>query len=378
MLKKLIHKKKDRDADDLKDGLKNFVDSPTPSSVTASSSAESRFQLSPHVLSEIDTELKNFEIMKPQRISGSNIQSSADATEVVFEEPRDPALKYLVDVKKFLAPSFEEHSTTTGKPGQGRNVKIIFETKDRPSLPDAAGKPSKNFTRTTSEACSIPGHGVYPGDREGLVVPQQLMNEQQLEKEQREAARVEKGIKDMQQSDEENYSPKSTRKERFADDGSLYGIVKTAKIAPTRYGVPPRWAADDESSTWAPRRYSQVASSDDESSICSHCSSILSAGASGYTSGTSNLTGASAYFNCTSTGFLPADTIAVKADEESSFFSEQTDGYTDSSAVSDDRSYSTADTSDDLEIQFDNSVQMLINRLSCADTYRILATDWIE
>ena len=343
MLKKLIHKKKDGDVDDLKNGLKTFVDSPAPSSVTASSSAESGIQLSPHVLNEIDTELDNFEIIKPQRLSRSNIQSSTDATEVVFEKPRDPAFKFLFKVKKLLGSSFEEHSTTTGKPGQGRNVKIMFDTKDRPSLPNAAGKPTNNFTRTTSEACSI------------------------------EAARVEKASKDMQQSEmEENYSPKSTRKGRFADDGSSYGIVKTAKIAPSRYGVPTRWAADDESSTWAPRRYSQVASS------------VRSAGPNGYTAGTIHLTGASTYSNRTSTlddyddrSYSTSDTsTADTSDNLEIQCARRFLDFVNPLDVTDDRTYITADTSNDLEIQCDNNVQILINRLAVFGNFP--DTHWLE
>jgi hypothetical protein len=411
MVKTLIRKSKVRHVDDLEDNLKDVVDtrtsaeSPTPSWVSLSSSDESGFLLSPHVLNEPDTELDTFEIIKPQRSAGGdNIQSSADATEVVFKEPRDPTLKYNVveEVKKALAPSFDACSTTAAKPGDGRSVRITPGTKD-------ADKPPKNFTRTTSEACSIPSHGVYVGDREGVFVPQQLLNEQQLEKEQRKEAQEEKYVKDLLQSEKENKSLKLRRKARFADDDSLYGVIKTAKDVPTRYGVPKRWAADDESSTWAPRRYSQDAS-DDESSVLSYGLSVLSAGASEYTSGTGYSTGATSVHSKTCTRsavFVSADTCGYSTfNDESSVFSEQmgfsaSTGYTDStrqfldfvdpSDVSVDRSYRTADTSyrsyrtadtsdsegsvelicqavktassNDLEIQSFGVVQMLVNNM---------------
>jgi hypothetical protein len=383
MLKKLNCKTKVMDVDDLKDHLKDFVDtrtsveSPTPSWISMSSSGESGFQLSPHVLNGIDTELDNFQIIKPQRSAeGNNIQSSADATEVVFEEPRDPALKYVFEeVKKALAPSFEEFSTTTGKPGVGRNVRITFTTKDRPYLLDA-NEPPKNFTRTTSEA-SIPGHGVYVGDREGVFVPQQLLKEQQLEKEQREAAQVEEDIKDLQQSEKENYSLKSMRKARFADDDSLYSDIKMATS--TRYGVPKRWAADDESSTWAPRSYSQAAS-DDESSLFSYDSSVLSSGASEYTSDTGCSTGASAYSTCTSTGFFSADTSAyTTGDEEFSVFSEQTGFSASTECTNSTRQFLDCLDPSDVSVDSEGSVELILQTTSsnvlCTD--RLLATDWI-
>jgi hypothetical protein len=165
--KKLIHKTKDRGVDGWKDDLAYLVDnptsvdSPTPSWVTVSlgeSGLSSRA-----VLNDIDTKLDNFEIIKiikPHPRSAANtIQSAADGTEVVFEEPRDSALKCLDKVKKVLASSFAEYSTAPGKPGEGRIVRIIFETKDRRSLPDADKGP-KNCTRTASEVCFIPGPGV--------------------------------------------------------------------------------------------------------------------------------------------------------------------------------------------------------------------------
>jgi hypothetical protein len=137
------------------------------------------------------------------------------------------------------------------KPGNGLYATIIFETKDRRSLPDAE-KPPKKFTRQTSEACSIPGHGIYLGHREGGVVPQQLLKERQLEKEQIEAAQVKKDIKNLQQSEKEIYSLNPARKARFADDISLCGVIKT-------------------------NPFSQAAI-DDQPLVFSHVDSVLSAG----------------------------------------------------------------------------------------------------